>query len=47
MALPPPAADRSRVPGRRAEALPVSIQRLYLASGADPPTGTMRIPVAG
>jgi len=30
-----------------AEALLVSIQRLYLATDIDPPTGTMRIPVAG
>ncbi|MDP9239686.1 MAG: N-acetylmuramoyl-L-alanine amidase [Actinomycetota bacterium] len=30
-----------------AEALLVSIQRLYLASDIDPPTGTMRITVAG
>ncbi|PZS29584.1 MAG: N-acetylmuramoyl-L-alanine amidase [Pseudonocardiales bacterium] len=45
-------ADRGRLadPGFRdvvAEALLVSIQRLYLASDIDPPTGTMRIPVAG
>jgi N-acetylmuramoyl-L-alanine amidase len=45
-------ADRARLadPGFRdvvAEALLVSIQRLYLTSDVDPPTGTMRIPVAG
>jgi N-acetylmuramoyl-L-alanine amidase len=30
-----------------AEALLVSVQRLYLTSDIDPPTGTLRIPVAG